>query len=147
MSLKDQITEQQKTAMRAKEKVRLGTLRMLMAEVKQKEVDQRIVLDDEAIIAVLTKMVKQRKDSVSQYEAAGRQDLADVETAEIAVLQEFLPQPLTAAEIEALVEQAIADSGVDSMQGMGKVMGLLKPKIQGRADMGVVSGQVKAKLT
>ncbi|MFM5843436.1 GatB/YqeY domain-containing protein [Aeromonas sanarellii] len=146
MSLKDQLKDQQKLAMLAKDKARLGAIRLLMAEIKQREVDTRVELDDQEILAVVTKMVKQRRDSISQFEAAGRQDLADKESAEIVVLQEFLPQQLTAAEIAALIEQAIAQSGAVVMADMGKVMAVLKPKIQGRADVGAVSAQVKTRL-
>ncbi|AEY02895.1 GatB/YqeY domain-containing protein [Oceanimonas sp. CHS3-5] len=146
MSLKDQLSEQQKNAMRAKDKARLGTLRMLMAEIKQKEIDSRETLDDDGIIAVITKMVKQRKDAANQFEQAGRQELADNERQEIVVLQEFLPQPLTEDELDALLTQAIADTGATGMQDMGKVMAVLKPQIQGRADMGKVSATIKAKL-
>ena len=146
MSLKDQLKDQQKLAMLARDKARLGTIRLLMAEIKQREVDSRIELNDEDILAVVTKMVKQRRDSISQFEAAGRQDLADKESAEILVLQEFLPQQLTADEIAVLIEQAITESGAAVMADMGKVMGVLKPKIQGRADVGAVSAQVKTRL-
>ncbi|HHQ4884344.1 TPA: GatB/YqeY domain-containing protein [Aeromonas veronii] len=146
MSLKDQLKDQQKLAMLAKDKPRLGAIRLLMAEIKQREVDTRVELNDEDIFAVVTKMVKQRRDSISQFEAAGRQDLADKESAEIVVLQEFLPQQLTADEIAALIEQAIAESGAAVMADMGKVMAVLKPKIQGRADVGAVSAQVKTRL-
>ncbi|WAF77745.1 GatB/YqeY domain-containing protein [Aeromonas dhakensis] len=146
MSLKDQLKDQQKLAMLAKDKQRLGAIRLLMAEIKQREVDTRVELDDQDILAVVTKMVKQRRDSISQFEAAGRQDLADKESAEIVVLQEFLPQQLTAAEIAALIEQVIAESGAAVMADMGKVMAVLKPKIQGRADVGAVSAQVKTRL-
>jgi hypothetical protein len=146
MSLKDQLSEQQKNAMRAKDKARLSTLRMLMAEIKQKEIDSRETLDDDGIIAVITKMVKQRKDAAGQFEQAGRQDLADNERREITVLQEFLPQPLTQDELDALLIRAIADTGATGMQDMGKVMAVLKPQIQGRADMGKVSAIIKAKL-
>ncbi|MFM5404747.1 GatB/YqeY domain-containing protein [Aeromonas veronii] len=146
MSLKDQLKDQQKLAMLAKDKARLGAIRLLMAEIKQREVDTRIELNDEDILAVVTKMVKQRRDSISQFEAAGRQDLADKESAEIVVLQEFLPQQLTADEIAALIEQAITESGAAVMADMGKVMAFLKPKIQGRADVGAVSAQVKTRL-
>ena len=146
MSLKDQLKDQQKLAMLARDKARLGAIRLLMAEIKQREVDTRIELNDEDILAVVTKMVKQRRDSISQFEAAGRQDLADKESAEILVLQEFLPQQLTADEIAALIEQAITESGAAVMADMGKVMAVLKPKIQGRADVGVVSAQVKTRL-
>ncbi|AJQ53415.1 putative protein YqeY [Aeromonas hydrophila] len=146
MSLKDQLKDQQKLAMLAKDKARLGAIRLLMAEIKQREVDTRVELNDQDILAVVTKMVKQRRDSISQFEAAGRQDLADKESAEIVVLQEFLPQQLAAAEIAALIEQAIAESGAAVMADMGKVMAVLKPKIQGRADVGAVSAQVKTRL-
>ena len=146
MSLKDQLKDQQKLAMLARDKARLGAIRLLMAEIKQREVDTRIELNEEDILAVVTKMVKQRRDSISQFEAAGRQDLADKESAEILVLQEFLPQQLTADEIAALIEQAITESGAAVMADMGKVMAVLKPKIQGRADVGAVSAQVKTRL-
>lgn len=146
MSLKDQLKDQQKLAMLARDKARLGTIRLLMAEIKQREVDSRIELNDEDILAVVIKMVKQRRDSISQFEAAGRQALADKESAEIVVLQEFLPQQLTADEIAALIEQAITESGAAVMADMGKVMAVLKPKIQGRADVGAVSAQVKTRL-
>jgi uncharacterized protein YqeY len=146
VSLKDQLKDQQKLAMLAKDKARLGAIRLLMAEIKQREVDTRIELNDEDILVVVTKMVKQRRDSISQFEAAGRQDLADKESAEIVVLQEFLPQQLTADEIAALIEQAITESGAAVMADMGKVMAVLKPKIQGRADVGAVSAQVKTRL-
>ncbi|GAA3699524.1 hypothetical protein HNR62_001243 [Oceanisphaera litoralis] len=146
MSLKDQLSEQQKIAMRARNKARLGTLRMLLAEIKQKEIDSRETLDDDAIITIVTKMVKQRKDAATQFEQAGRQELADGERQEIVVLQEFLPQPLTADELDALLTQAIADTGATGMQDMGKVMAVLKPQIQGRADMGKVSASIKARL-
>ncbi|MFM5338943.1 GatB/YqeY domain-containing protein [Aeromonas enteropelogenes] len=146
MSLKDQLKDQQKLAMLAKDKQRLGAIRLLMAEIKQREVDTRVELTDEDILAVVTKMVKQRRDAISQFEAAGRQDLADKESAEIVVLQEFLPQQLTADEIAILIEQAIAQSGAAVMADMGKVMAVLKPNIQGRADIGAVSAQVKTRL-
>ncbi|WP_429172299.1 GatB/YqeY domain-containing protein [Aeromonas rivipollensis] len=146
MSLKDQLKDQQKLAMLARDKARLGAIRLLMAEIKQREVDTRIELNDEDILAVVTKMVKQRRDSISQFEAAGRQDLADKESAEILVLQEFLPQQLTADEIAALIEQAITESGAAVMADMGKVMAVLRPKIQGRADVGAVSALVKTRL-
>ena len=146
MSLKDQLKDQQKLAMLARDKARLGAIRLLMAEIKQREVDTRVELNDEDILAVVTKMVKQRRDSISQFEAAGRQDLADKESAEILVLQEFLPQQLAAEEIAVLIEQAITESGAAVMADMGKVMAVLKPKIQGRADVGAVSAQVKTRL-
>jgi len=146
MALIDQLKEEQKVAMKAKDKPRLGTIRLALSAIKQREVDEQITLSDDDIIAVLTKMVKQRRDSVAQFEKADRQDLADVEKAEIAVLEDFMPQPLTDEEVTALIEAAIADSGAAGMQDMGKVMGVLKPQIQGRADMGKVSGLVRAKL-
>lgn len=146
MALIDTLKDEQKLAMKAKDKLRLGTIRLALAAVKQREVDEQITLNDDDILAVLTKMVKQRRDSVAQYESAGRQDLADVESAEITVLEDFMPQPLTDEEVAQLIEAAIAESGAAGMQDMGNVMGVLKPLIQGRADMGKVSGLVRAKL-
>ncbi len=146
MSLQEQLKSELKTAMLAKDKARVGTIRMLMAEIKQKEVDTRTVLNDEEIIAVLTKMVKQRKDSISQFEAAGRQDLVDVESAEITVLQAFLPQPLSEAEIDTLIDSTVTQLAATGMQDMGKVMNALRPQLQGRADMGLVSAKIKARL-
>ena len=146
MSLQEQLKSELKTAMLAKDKARVGTIRLLMAEIKQKEVDTRTVLNDEEIIAVLTKMVKQRKDSISQFEAAGRQDLVDVESAEIIVLQAFLPQPLSEAEIDALIDSTVTQLAATGMQDMGKVMNALRPQLQGRADMGLVSAKIKARL-
>ena len=146
MSLKDQLSEQQKLAMRARDKARLSTLRMLLAEINQKELDSRETLNDDDVVTIVTKMVKQRKDAATQYEQAGRQELADGELQEIVVLQEFLPQPLSADELEALLNDAIAASGATGMQDMGKVMAVLKPQIQGRADMGKVSTSIKARL-
>lgn len=146
MALIEQLKEEQKVAMKARDKVRLGTIRLALSAIKQREVDERITLTDEDIIAVLTKMVKQRRDSVAQYESAGRQDLADAESSEITILEEFMPQPLTEDEVSALIDQAVTESGAAGMQDMGKVMALLKPQIQGRADMGKVSGLVRAKL-
>jgi len=145
-TLKVQITEAMKDAMRAKEKERLGAIRLIQAEIKRIEVDERIDLDDARVLAILDKMVKQRRDSIKQYEDAGRQELADKEQAEIEVIQTFLPAPLSEEELSAMVDEAIAESGAESMRDMGKVMGLLKPRIQGRADAGAVSGLVKAKL-
>jgi hypothetical protein len=144
--LKLQLKDAQKQAMRAKDKPRLMCIRTMLAEFKRIEVDERIELDQARGLAVLDKMLKQRRDSISQYEAASRQDLADVEHAEISVIQEFLPTPLTEDEISALIVQAISDSGASSMQDMGKVMGILKPLLQGRADIGKVSGKIKAQL-
>jgi uncharacterized protein YqeY len=146
MSLKARLKEQQILAMRAKDKIRLGTIRMLLAAIKQIEIDERIELDDEAVTAVVIKSVKQRKDSISQFEKANRADLADIEKTELAILQEFLPQPLTSDEVKALIEQAIASTGASGMQDMGKVMGVLKKDISGKADMGEVSALVRAGL-
>ncbi|MGY2575869.1 GatB/YqeY domain-containing protein [Vibrio sp. C8] len=146
MALIDNLREEQKLAMKAKDKARLGTIRLALSAIKQREVDEKITLTDDDIVAVLTKMVKQRRDSVSQYEAANRLDLAEVEQAEITVLEEFMPQPLSEEEVLALIESAIAESSPAGMQDMGKVMAILKPQIQGRADMGKVSGLVRAKL-
>lgn len=146
MALIDQLKDEQKLAMKAKDKLRLGTIRLALSAIKQREVDEQITLSDDDIISVLTKMVKQRRDSVTQYEAANRQDLVDAEKAEIIVLEEFMPQPLSEEEVAALVDKAILDSGAAGMQDMGNVMGVLKPLLQGRADMGKVSGLVRAKL-
>jgi len=145
--LKDQLTEDMKTAMRSKDKARLGVIRMALAGIKQREVDERIELDDTQVLAVLDKMLKQRRDSISQFETAGRQDLVDVETFEVGVLQAYLPTALTEQEIEALVNTVVSEVGATSMQDMGAVMGKLKPQTQGRADMGVVSQKVKAALS
>ncbi|GGX45447.1 GatB/YqeY domain-containing protein [Saccharospirillum salsuginis] len=144
--LKQAITEAMKNAMRAKEKARLGTIRMILAELKRVEVDERIELDDARILAILDKMNKQRRDSIEQYESAGREDLAAIEREEMEVIATFLPAALSDDEINALVDDAIAKSGASGMQDMGKVMGLLKPQLQGRADMGAVSKTVKARL-
>ncbi|MBD3653876.1 GatB/YqeY domain-containing protein [Kangiella sp.] len=145
-ALNDQIKEAMKDAMRAKDKARLSTIRLILSAIKQVEVDTRAELDDTAILAILDKMVKQRRESIKQYEDAGRQELADVEHAEIEVLQEFLPKPLTDDEIAELIEQAISSTGAESIKDMGKVMGILKPQLQGRADMGQVSGKIKSRL-
>lgn len=146
MELITRLKDEQKAAMKAKQKVRLGTIRLIMAAIKQQEVDGQKTLNDDEILAVLTKMVKQRRDSVAQYQSAGREDLAEVERNEISVLEEFMPQPLTDDEVDSLVKEAIASSGAASMQDMGKVMAVLKPQVQGRADMGKVSQLVKANL-
>ncbi|MUK90969.1 GatB/YqeY domain-containing protein [Aliivibrio fischeri] len=146
MALIEQLKEEQKLAMKAKDKLRLGTIRLALSEIKQREVDGQTTLSDDEIIAVLTKMVKQRRDSVSQFTAAGRDDLAEKESAEITVLEDFMPQALTDEEVAELLDKAIAESGAVGMQDMGKVMGVLKPQIQGRADMGKVSQLVKSKL-
>jgi uncharacterized protein len=146
MSLKAQITEDMKTAMRAKDSVRLGTIRLLQAAMKQKEVDERIELDDVAIIAILDKLIKQRKDSIAAYQAAQRQDLADVEIAEMAVLEVYLPQRLSADQIQAEVAAIVAEVGANGPGDMGKVMGAVKTRLAGKADMGLVSAAVKAVL-
>ncbi|MDA8781990.1 GatB/YqeY domain-containing protein [Porticoccaceae bacterium] len=147
MSIKQDIHSAMKDAMRAKDKARLGAIRLMQAEFKRIEVDERIEIDDARVLAVLDKMVKQRRDSISQYETAGRPELAEIEIAEIAVIQDFLPAALSDEEITAMVEAAIAQTGASSMADMGKVMGIIKPQIQGRADAGAVSGLVKAALT
>jgi len=146
MSLKQQITEDMKTAMRAKDAARLGAIRLLLAALKQREVDERIELSDVDVIAIIEKMNKQRRDSINQYEAAGRQDLADVEKFEISVLAAYMPQQLSEAEVSASVSEAIVATGAAGPQDMGKVMGLLKSKLAGRADMGKVSALIKAQL-
>ena len=135
-----------KSAMKSGDKRKLGVIRLLMAAIKQREVDERIELDDEQVLAVLDKMVKQRRDSITQFEQAGRDELAEQEKFEIGILQEYLPEALSEDEISSLVKQAIADAGAESMRDMGKVMGQLKPKLQGRADMGAVSAMVKQLL-
>ncbi len=145
-AIKAQITEQMKDAMRAKDKARLGTIRLMLAELKRIEVDERIELDDARVLAVLDKMVKQRKDSIAQYLAAERPELADKEQQETEVIKTFLPQPLSDDEVNQIIDAAIAQTGASGMQAMGQVMALIKPQLQGRADMGVVSKQVKAKL-
>lgn len=145
-SLKEQLSDAMKAAMRAKQKQRLGTIRLIQADINRIEVDERIELDDSRVLAVLDKMVKQRRDSINQYNAAGRTELADVEQAEIEVIQEFLPKPLSEAEIAELIGAAIAATGATSMQQMGAVMAIVKPQIQGRADAGAVSGLVKKAL-
>lgn len=144
--LKAQINEAMKAAMRAKEKERLGTIRLVLAEIKKVEVDERIDPDDVRVTSILDKMVKQRRDSIKQFTDAGRDELAAKEQTEIEVIQEFLPQPLSEEEIASLIEEAIASTGATSMQNMGKVMGLLKPQMAGKADMGKVSGLIKQRL-
>jgi uncharacterized protein YqeY len=146
MSLKLRITDDMKAAMKARDSQRLGALRLLLSAMKQREVDERIELSDADILTILEKMLKQRRDSISQYEAGGRQDLADVEKFEISVLAGYMPQQLNADEIAAAVAEAIAASGAKGAQDMGKVMAVLKPRLAGKADMGAVSAQVKAKL-
>ncbi len=147
MSLKAKITEDMKAAMRAKDAPRLSAIRLLLAAMKQREVDERIELSDANILAIIEKMLKQRRDSVTQYQAGNRQDLADVEKFEIGVLSEYMPKQLSDAEIASEVTAAVATAGAKSMQDMGKVMAALKPKLAGRADMAKVSAQVKAKLS
>ncbi len=146
MTLKQQISEDMKAAMRAKDSARLGAVRLLLAAIKQKEVDERIELDDAAVIAIVEKLLKQRKDSASQYQAAGRTDLADQENFEIGVLNAYMPQALSAEEVAAMIQQAVAETGAASARDMGKVIAWLKPKLAGRADMGMVSGLVKNAL-
>ena len=146
MLLRDRVNEDVKAAMKAREAERLGTLRLLTAAMKQREVDERIVLDDAGVVAVIEKMLKQRKDSVAQYEQAGRQDLADAEKREMAILGAYLPQQLAEAEIAAIVAEAVAAAGAKAPSDMGKVMAIVKPKVAGRADMGRVSALVKASL-
>jgi len=144
--LKQQLTADMKQAMRDKDKPRLGVVRLALAAIKQREVDERVELDDTQVLAVLDKMVKQRRDSVRQFEEAGRQDLADQESFEITVLQTYLPEALGDDELDTLIDEAIAVSGASSMKEMGKAMGILKPRVQGRADMGAVSAKLKARL-
>jgi len=146
MSLKQQLTDDMKAAMKGGEKDRLGVIRLVNAAIKQREVDERIVLDDAQVLAVLEKMLKQRKDSVTQYEGAGREDLAAVERYEMGVIEAYMPAKMSAAEIDAIVAKAIADAGATSAKDMGKVVGLVKPQVAGRADMGQVSALVKQKL-
>jgi uncharacterized protein YqeY len=146
MSLRQQITEDMKAAMRARETQRLGAIRLLLAAMKQREVDERIELSDEQVVTIIEKMLKQRRDSITQFEAAGRQDLADNEKFEVSVLQGYMPQALSAAEIEALVVAAVASSDAAGVKDMGKVMAVVKPQMAGRADMGKVSALIKSKL-
>lgn len=147
MSIKANVLDQIKVAMKAKEKDRLKVLRMISAAIKQQEVDDRTELTDQDILAIFNRMSKQRKDSISQYEAADREDLAAIEKAELEVIAEFLPQALSEAEIDDLIDAAVAQTGAATMADMGKVMGILKPQIVGRADMAAVSGKIKAKLS
>ena len=146
MSLKDQITEDMKNAMRAKETARLGAIRLLLAAIKQREVDDRVVLDDAAVIAIIEKMMKQRKDSISQFEKANRDDLVAIEAAEMTILQAYLPAQMSDNEVEAAVAAAVASTGATGPQDMGKVIGTLKGQLAGKADMGKVSALVKAAL-
>ena len=147
MSLKEKISEDMKTAMRAKDSGRLATIRLINAAIKQKEVDERIDLNDDQVLSVIEKMIKQRKDSISQFEAGGRHDLADIEKAELVVLNAYMPAQMSEAEVQAEVTSAVAAVGASGPQDMGKVMGVLKPKLAGRADMTAVSAMVKAALS
>ena len=146
MALKERITEDMKSAMRAAEKERLATIRLALAAIKQREVDERISLDDAQVLAVLEKMIKQRREAIAQFETGGRSDLVAKENAEIGVLQAYLPAQLTPAEIDVLIQEAIAATGAASIKDMGKVMGFVKPKAQGRTDMGALSARIKQKL-
>ena len=146
-TLKAQIHDAMKAAMRAQDKARLSTIRLIQSDIKRIEVDERIEVDDARLLAILDKMVKQRRESIAQFQAASRQDLVDKESAEVTVIQEFLPKALTADEINALIGDAIAASGASSMQDMGKVMAILKPQVQGRADVAEVSKLVKARIS
>ena len=145
-TIRERITEDMKSAMRAGEKERLGAIRLILAAIKQVEVDTRQAPDDTAILAILDKMVKQRRESIAQYEKAGRDELAAKEQAEIDIIQTYLPEPLSDEEIDTLIEATLADTGASSLRDMGKVMGALKPRLQGRADMGAVSARIKQRL-
>jgi uncharacterized protein YqeY len=146
VSLKERITDDMKAAMRAGEKERLGVIRMITSAIKQREVDERIMLDDAQVLSVLEKMIKQRKESLVQFQAGNRQDLVDKESAEIALLQSYMPSQLSDGEVDALIADAIAAAGATSIKEMGKVMGIIKAKAQGRADMAAVGAKIKAKL-
>ena len=146
MTLKEQITEDMKSAMRAKEAERLGAIRLLLAAIKQREVDERITVDDAGIIAIIEKLIKQRKDSIEQFQKAGRTDLVDQESKELGFLQAYMPAQLSAAEVQSAIQKVIADLGASGPQDMGKVIGALKAQLAGKADMGMVSGLVKAAL-
>ena len=146
MTLKERITEDKKIAMKARETERLGAIRLLLSSIKQKEVDERIQLSDPDVVAVIEKMLKQRRDSISQFEAAGRTDLADKEKFEVGVLQTYMPQALSEAEVAAIIQAAITETGASGVKDMGKVMGVVKAKVTGRADMGKVSALIKSKL-
>jgi len=141
------IREDMKLAMKAKEKEKLGVIRLILAAIKQREVDERIELDDQQVLQLLDKMVKQRRDSIEQFDKAGRDDLSVIEQQEMLIIQQYLPQQLTDAEIEALIDAAVASSGAAGMKDMGKVMGILRPQLQGRADLGAASQKIKAKLS
>jgi uncharacterized protein YqeY len=146
MALKDRLTEDMKTAMRAADKARLGTVRLALAAIKQREVDERVSLDDTQVLGVLEKMIKQRREAIVQFQSGGRADLVAKETAEIAVLQQYLPAQMGEAEIDALIAEAIKSTGAASVKDMGKVMAVVKPKAQGRTDMGALSARIKQKL-
>jgi uncharacterized protein YqeY len=146
MSLKAQISEDMKTAMRAKDSVRLGAVRLLLSAIKQREVDERVELDDSNVIAVIEKMLKQRRDSITAYESANRHDLADIEKFEVTVLQMYLPQQLSEDEVKVILEQVVVDTGAAGIKDMSKVMAAIKPLVAGRADMGKISGLIKARL-
>ena len=146
-ALKQKITDAMKTAMRARDKARLGTIRLALSEIKRVEVDERIDPDDTRVIAILDKMLKQRRESIRMFEEAGRTELADQEKFEITVLQEFLPQALSAAELDDIIQSALAESGAENMKDMAKVMGLVKPQVIGRADIGSISAKIKAALS
>jgi len=146
MALKERLTEDMKTAMRAADKERLATVRLALAAIKQREVDERISLDDAQVLAVLEKMIKQRREAIAQFRTGGRQDLVDKETAEIAVLQQYLPTQMSESEVDALIQEAISATGATSVKDMGKVMAAVKPKAQGRTDMGALSARIKQKL-
>lgn len=146
MNLKDRIAEDMKSAMRAKDTPRLETIRMLRAAIQRREVDEQVALDDDAVLAVVEKQIKQARDSIEQFRAGNRDDLADREQASVAILSEYLPEPLSDEELDGMIRDAIANTGAESMKDMGRVMGELKPRIQGRADMGRVSAKVKALL-
>jgi len=147
MTLKAQISEDMKTAMRAKDSVRLGTIRLLQSAIKQREVDERIELNDGDVIAVIEKMLKQRRDSIAAFESANRTDLADIEKFEVTVLQGYLPQQLTEDEIKVILDQVVADTGAEGVKDMGKVMAAIKPLVAGKAEMGKISGLIKARLS
>ena len=147
MSLKDRNGEDMKAALRARDQARLSAIRLLLAAMKQKEVDERVALEDAHVLAIIDKMIKQRRESISQYESAGRKDLADAEKFEIGVLSEYLPKQMSDAEIAQAIDAAVAEAGAAGVKDMGKVMGLLKPRLAGRADLGKVSAQVKARLS
>jgi uncharacterized protein len=146
-SLRQRIEEDMKSAMRAKDKERLGTIRLILAAIKQREVDERKSLTEAEVLAVLDKMVKQRRESIAQYEQAGREDLAAKESAELTVIGNYLPTPLSDAELDALIQQAVTGTGAESVRDMGKVMNMLRPQVQGRADMKLVSDRIKARLS